>query len=94
MGKSRTLPNGVPAKVLELAEGDATRQQFHDKITHKNDAQLKSYWARMVFTGKGVAPAVQANATLMKATVASTQGAIGYIDEADLDNSVKVLLKP
>ena len=34
------------------------------------------------------------NAAAMKSAVASNPNAIGYIDEADVDATVKVILKP
>ncbi|GIU16445.1 hypothetical protein TUM4644_00540 [Shewanella colwelliana] len=86
-GSSSSVP-------FELDEGNATRSEFHDKVTRKSDAQLKAYWSKQVFTGKGNPPATVSSAAAMKSTVASTPNAVGYIDEADLDDTVKVILKP
>ncbi|QLE85849.1 MULTISPECIES: phosphate ABC transporter substrate-binding protein [Shewanella] len=82
------------AVVYELDEGNATRSEFHSKVTKKSDAQLKAFWSKQVFTGKGNPPATVNSASAMKSTIASNPNAIGYIDEADLDDSVKVILKP
>ncbi|UCX04663.1 type 2 periplasmic-binding domain-containing protein [Shewanella glacialimarina] len=80
--------------VYELDEGNATRAEFHSTVTGKSDAQLKAFWSKQVFTGKGNPPATVSSATAMKAAVASNPSAIGYIDEADVDGTVKVILKP
>lgn len=80
--------------VYELDEGNSIRSEFHNTVTGKSDAQLKAFWSKQVFTGKGNPPATVSSATAMKAAVASNPSAIGYIDEADVDGTVKVILKP
>ncbi|MBL3555964.1 MULTISPECIES: substrate-binding domain-containing protein [Marinobacter] len=94
LNRSQELPDGQKAKAFELPEGNGTRGEFHGKVTGRNDAQLKAFWSQQVFTGRGQPPEEHANAAAMKATVASTPGAIGYIDSADVDSSVKVILTP
>lgn len=94
LNRSQALPDGQNAMPFELPEGNATRAEFHDKVTGRNDAQLKAFWSQQVFTGRGQPPAEAGNAPAMKAQVASTPGAIGYIDSADVDDSVKVILTP
>lgn len=94
LNRSQQLPNGERVTAFELSAGTATRAEFHDKITGRNDAQLKAFWSQQVFTGRGQPPAELGNAAAMKASVSTTPGSIGYIDEADVDNSVKVILKP
>ncbi|MGM0768587.1 MAG: phosphate ABC transporter substrate-binding protein [Pseudomonadota bacterium] len=94
LNRSKALPDGQSARPYELPEGNAVRAEFHSKVTSRNDAQLKAFWSQQVFTGRGQPPEEAGNAAAMKAQVASTLGAIGYLDEADADDSVKVLLKP
>ncbi|QBF84452.1 phosphate ABC transporter substrate-binding protein [Shewanella maritima] len=92
--KKAFLGKGSSYVVYELDEGNATRSEFHSAVTGKSDAQLKAYWSKQVFTGKGNPPATVSDAAAMKAAVAADANAIGYIDEADVDGSVKIILKP
>jgi len=94
LNRSNALPDGQKATPFELPGGNAIRAEFHDKITSRNDAQLKAFWSKQVFTGRGQPPAEAASPAAMKAQVSSTPGSIGYMDEADVDSSVKVILKP
>lgn len=94
LGKSKKLPTGAKAEVLEQSNGNATRIAFHAAVTGKSEAQLQSYWSRLVFTGKGKAPKALSSSAQVKSKVAASANAIGYIDEADLDGSVKVVFKP
>lgn len=58
---------------------------------HKNEAQLKSYWSGLVFTGKGQPlTALDTDADVV-ARVASDSGAIGYVDSKAVTGAVKVL---
>lgn len=94
LGKSKKLPNGQSVTLVELVKGNPVRAEFHQKVTGKTEAQLQSYWSRLVFTGKASPPEALASTALVKAKVASTPGAVGYLDESEVDGSVKVLLKP
>lgn len=94
LNRSQALPDGQNAKPFELPEGDAARAEFHSKVTGRNDAQLKAFWSQQVFTGRGQPPEEAGNAAAMKARVSSTPGAIGYLDAAEVDASVKVILTP
>jgi ABC-type phosphate transport system substrate-binding protein len=80
--------------VYELEEGNPVRSEFHQVVTGKSDAQLKAFWSKQVFTGKGTPPATVAGAGAMKSVIATNPNAIGYLDEADVDATVKVIIKP
>ncbi len=86
------LGRSFDLKPVDLPEGNATREAFYKKATDRDQAQVKAVWSRVVFTGKGQAPAVQADAGAVKKAVAADPKAIGYIDKAAVDGSVKVVL--
>ncbi len=93
LGKAKKLPNGQKVTVLEHANGTADRQAFHAAVTGKTEAQLQAYWSRLVFTGKGRPPKILGSSSLIKNQVSANSAAIGYIDEAEVDSSVKVVFK-
>ena len=94
LGKLKKLSNGQPPNLIELPAGNKLKAEFHQKVTNKDDAKLKSYWSRLVFTGKGRAPNVLTSSALVLAEVSSYPNSIGYIDESEVDSSVKVIFKP
>jgi ABC-type phosphate transport system substrate-binding protein len=94
MGKSKAFPDGSTAVPIEQSEGSAARDAFHRKVTGKDAAQLKAYWSRLIFSGKGQPPKDVGDDAAVKAAVASTPGAIGYLDAALVDGSIKVVLTP
>jgi ABC-type phosphate transport system substrate-binding protein len=86
LGKSQAL------KPLDAPEGSPLRADFYRKLTGRDAAQIKSMWSRIVFTGKGSPPKEAADAAAVKAAVAADAKAIGYLDKAAADSSVKVVL--
>lgn len=92
LGKSRRIPGGGAVKVVDQ-ENRKVRNEFYLKLTNKKPSQLKAYWARFTFTGKGSAPPKLPDDTTIKQWVTATPGGLSYIDSAALDGSVKVLLK-
>ncbi|MGR5093728.1 phosphate ABC transporter substrate-binding protein [Vibrio maritimus] len=93
LGKKSQLPNGKSVKIIELKDGDSNRVAFHDAATGRSEAQLQSAWSRLVFTGKAEAPTQVTDFTSVINEVTANENAIGYIDEASVTDSVKVLIK-
>ena len=93
LGKTKTFPDGNSVTPLDLASGNNTRDAFIKNVLKKNESALSSHWARMLFSSKGKPPKVMEDATELKAYVAKNASAIGYLDAADVDSSVKVLLE-
>lgn len=93
LAKSKTLPGAGDVTLIDQVEGSATRDAFYTKATGKNAAQVKALWSRLVFSGAAQAPTSVASGAEVKKLVGANPSAIGYIDSADVDGSVKVVLK-
>lgn len=78
--------------LYDLADASPGRAEFDRKALGKDPGQLKALWARLAFTGKGQPPREVADDAAVKKAVAANPKAIGYIDAASVDGSVKVLL--
>jgi len=94
LGKSKHLPNQGRAFVIEMADESGIKDEFHSKVTHKNAAQLQAYWSRLIFTGKGKPPHTVRSSELVLSLVGSKPNAIGYVDEAFVDDRVNVVYRP
>ena len=94
LGQSKTFYSGGQAEPLDLAEGAAARNDFYQKVTGKNAAQLKGYWAKLTFSGKAQPPQVLADSHAAVKKVAENPKYIAYVDKAAVDASVKVGLVP
>lgn len=91
LAKTKTFPGGKNATTLDLPEGSPARVEFVSKVVGKDEAQMKAYWARLIFTGKGVPAQVMENDAAVKAHVAKNADAIGFIEVISVDSTVKVV---
>lgn len=91
LGKAASFSDGTKAVPLNQNEGAAARDEFDSKVLNRSAAQLKAYWSKLVFTGKGTPPKELADDAAVKAAVAAEAGAIGYISSGSVDSSVKVI---
>jgi ABC-type phosphate transport system substrate-binding protein len=91
LGKAKSFPNGSQALPVDQDEGSKTREAFNTSILGKSDSQLKSYWSRLIFTGKGTPPKQSGTVAEIKTLVADNPNIIGYIDSSAVDGTVKVV---
>ena len=92
MGASTTFPAGGTATPLDQPEGSATRDEFLGKVLDKTPAQFKAVWSRLIFSGKGTRPKSLPGNADVRTAVAADPAAIGFIDRASVDGSVKTVL--
>jgi ABC-type phosphate transport system substrate-binding protein len=93
LGKTKSFPDGSQALPVDQDEGRKTREIFNTSILGKSDSQLKSYWSRLIFTGKGTPPKQSGTGMEIKTLVANNPNIIGYIDSSAVDDTVKVVHK-
>jgi ABC-type phosphate transport system substrate-binding protein len=91
LGKLSRFPDGRPASPVDQPEGSAARAAFYRDIGNRSPAEVKAYWSKMIFTGRGQPPPVAAGDERVKEFVSGQPGAIGYIERASVDGQVKVL---
>ncbi|ALQ08882.1 MULTISPECIES: type 2 periplasmic-binding domain-containing protein [Pseudoalteromonas] len=92
LGKSKSFDNG--AKVNPVNQnGNSVADEFNDKVVGKSSSQLNAYWSKLVFTGKGTPPEKLDNDQAVLDFVAANNDAIGYVDSAKVNDSVKVVGK-
>ncbi len=93
LGKTKSFPDGSQALPVDQDDGSASREAFNSTVLGKSASQLKSYWSRLIFTGKGTPPKQSGNDAAVKQLVANNPNIIGYIDSSAVDSSVKVVHK-
>ncbi len=94
LGKASRFPNGEPAVPIDQPEGSAVREEFYRKVAGKSASQMKAFWSRIIFTGRGEPPAHVADDQEVKKRLLEDPHAIAYIERALVDSSVRVLLAP
>ncbi|MCQ4264789.1 phosphate ABC transporter substrate-binding protein [Stutzerimonas stutzeri] len=85
LGKDKSM------KGVDQAGWNSTKESFYKAVTNKNESQLKSYWSGLIFTGKGQPLPSVADDAAVVAKIAAEADAVGYVDSAAVNGSVKVL---
>jgi len=92
LGRASRFPDGIQAVPIDLAEGSAVRDEFYARIIGKSPAQVKAFWSKIIFTGRGQPPKAVSNSIEMKKRIVENPAAIGYIEAQLVDNTVRVVL--
>lgn len=91
LGKLKKL-GGTNVVVVDQTFGSKVFDDFYSKIVKKKPRQLKAYWAKITFTGKGFPPKQLKDDTAIINWVAQNPGALGYVDSSAVNDTVKSLL--
>lgn len=91
LGKVKRFPNGNLAIPLDRSEGSEIRIKFLENTVGKDETKMKSYWSRLIFTGKGIPPKIVETDQEVKELVSRNPDIIGYIDSDSVDSTVKVI---
>lgn len=86
--------SGISVKPLDLPNGSASRDAFYQQVTGKSAEQMKSYWARMIFTGRGMPPREVSSERELGMLVGSDPGFIGYVEESRVPAGLRVVFRP
>ena len=90
--KVKRWPNDTTVAVVDLDEDSPVREAFTRAVHDKSVSAIKSYWQRMIFSGRDVPPDELATDAEVIERVAAEVGAIGYVSsDAELGDGVKVL---
>jgi hypothetical protein len=91
MGRTRTFPNGNPALPHDLA-GDAQREGFYRALSGMSLAQVTSYWARLMFSGRSLPPVRLDDEAAMVAKLRNDSDAIGWLPTPPAAKGLRTVL--
>jgi ABC-type phosphate transport system substrate-binding protein len=86
-----TWPDGTAVRVFVMPDDAPLHAAFSKEKLNVFPYQLRSAWDRLVFSGTGQAPGIVTSPEEMLAKIASTPGAIGYLNKSMTDGRVNVL---
>lgn len=88
MGRYRQFADGKAAKPIDNA---AIKSKFYLSLVNKSNAEIKAYWARLIFAGHTLPPENAHDSDAVIDLVLKDTQAIGYVDMRKADAKVKVL---
>ncbi|WP_416138031.1 hypothetical protein ACM26W_16325 [Halomonas sp. HK25] len=89
--RQRTWPDGQAVRVFVLSNDSPVHGRFAKERLAVYPHQLQLAWDRMVFSGTGQAPTRVFSQAEMHERIASTPGALGYLEREYLDDRVQVV---
>lgn len=88
MGRHFRLPGGG---AVVPVDNQCCREEFYRGLVDRTLPEINSYWARLVFSGRGSPPQQIANSAEVLDLVSQNPGVIGYVDRTVLDTRVAVV---
>lgn len=89
--RQRTWPDGQAARVFVLGNDHPVHARFAKENLTVYPHQLQLAWDRMVFSGTGQAPNRVTTQSEMLERIATTPGALGYLEKEYLDDRIQVI---
>lgn len=90
MGRYRQLPTGEAAHPADLGP---LKERFYRALVNKDQAEINSYWARLVFSGQ-VAPPQQFDSVAdMLSYVRQNPGALGFVEMSQAPPDLQVVYR-
>ncbi|WP_456267988.1 hypothetical protein M1D97_12150 [Kushneria sp. AK178] len=89
MGRYRRLPDNSVALPIDQAP---LKARFYRALVQKDVAEINSYWARLVFSGRASPPQQATTANDLVEIIMHNQNALGYVDAAHTPPHMRVLL--
>ena len=90
-GKIKAFPDDSRAVPINQQASSPLANEFNRKVLRKSSSQLKAYWSKRLFTGKGTPPKEVGSDADMIELVASNPNFIGYVDASMVTDKVKVI---
>ncbi len=90
LGRKTVWDDGQKIKFVTMKDGHA-HEAFLDTFVRKTAMQFDLYWDKLVFTGRARTPKAFSTSDGIIDFIERTEGAIGYIPAAALEEDLKVI---
>ncbi len=91
--KKDTWPDGTEARPFNLPDANPTRHAFDSAVLGLARDRVARYWIDRKIRGGDRPPPTASSSALIVKLVSKTPGAVGYVEPAAVDGSVKVVAK-
>jgi ABC-type phosphate transport system substrate-binding protein len=91
LGRYRRLASGVTAEPIDQPVDSGLRGRFYRQLVDKSVAEIRAYWARLLFSGQTQPPRVAGNSDDAVHLVSRNPGAMAYVERSKIDSRVTVV---
>ncbi|MCK6411804.1 MAG: hypothetical protein L6Q55_05180 [Azonexus sp.] len=93
LGRYRQLASGQQAEPLDLPVASPEHAAFYEALLNKTSAEIRAYWARLVFTGRVAPPRTVDNSERLQEQLLANPRALGYLERTKLDRRLRVVFE-
>ena len=93
LGNFRQLPSGITAQPVDLPPAHPDRAEFYHRLVGKSPAEINTYWARQMFSGKTRPPIQTEQFDEALALVHSVEGAVTYMERDKVSGNLKIVFE-
>ena len=93
LGSFRQLPSGIAALPIDLPPGHPARAEFYRLLVGKNPAEINTYWARLIVSGKTRPPIQAQQVEDAMSMVQGSIGAITYLERSKVSGRLKIVFE-
>ena len=94
LGRATRFPGGSVAVPIDQSDGTPAHDEFYTRFADKSPAQLRSHWAKVIFTGRGQPPRAVASELEVKKLLAQNPLVIAYVERSQVDATLKLVSQP
>ena len=91
LGKTNQFPDGEKAVPIDQVDGAPARDEFYQLVSGRSPAQIRAYWSKLMFTGRGQPPQEFVSGSAVLKRIAGDPHAIGYVERSQVDPSVRIV---
>ncbi|MBT0588155.1 hypothetical protein KIU71_17345 [Alteromonas sp. SM 2104] len=91
MGRYLSFPDGKPAEPIDFPSNTAEKASFYLKLVNKEERKIKSYWSRLLFSGRARPPLEAESMQDVVALVEQKQDAIAYLPRNGVTSEMKIV---
>jgi len=94
LGRTRAPSADGPLEPVDLAEGSADRDDFYRRTAGMSATQITSYWAHMIFTGRGTPPLEIGSESAVRQLMSRNPRVLAYLPRKDVDDTMRIVFVP
>jgi hypothetical protein len=91
-GRSSEI-DGIPVSAVNAPVGSSIRKRFLASCLKQDEDRYTAHWTVRKYVGKGTSPQELPRSAEVLNYVASTPGAIGYLEESEIVPGVNILMR-
>ena len=89
--KALSFPSGQQAVPIGQQDGSPVTKYFQSRVLDKSQSQVKAYWSKLIFTGKGTPPKKVSSDADVIALIKNNPNIIGYVSSDAVTDDVAVV---